>query len=29
MNALARINWITRGGLASMFGYHSLMSKLL
>lgn len=29
MNALTRINWIARGGLAFMFGYHGLIPKLL
>ncbi|WP_312933238.1 DoxX-like family protein [Pseudomonas sp.] len=29
MNALARINWIARGGLAFMFAYHGLVPKLL
>ena len=29
MNTLARINWIARGGLAFMFGYHGLVPKLL
>jgi hypothetical protein len=29
VNTLARINWIARGGLAFMFGYHGLVPKLL
>ncbi|SDS81348.1 DoxX-like family protein [Pseudomonas cedrina] len=29
MNALARINWIARGGLAFVFAYHGLVPKLL
>lgn len=29
MNALVRINWIARGGLAFMFAYHGLVPKLL
>jgi hypothetical protein len=29
VNALVRINWIARGGLAFMFGYHGLVPKLL
>lgn len=29
MNALERINWIARGGLAFMFAYHGLVPKLL
>ena len=29
MNTLVRINWIARGGLAFMFGYHGLVPKLL
>lgn len=29
MTTLVRINWIARGGLAFMFGYHGLVPKLL
>ncbi|WP_339427554.1 MULTISPECIES: DoxX-like family protein [unclassified Pseudomonas] len=29
MNALVRINWIARGGLAFMFAYQGLVPKLL
>ena len=29
MNALVRINWIARGGLAFMLAYHGLVPKLL